>query len=180
MVPTPGMHMVSNALAGASVGYTLGLTAEEIKRGIESLPFMPGRNNIIQTGHMILLDDCYNANTISMKAALDVLNMAIGRKVAILGDMGELGDNWAELHRTVGSYAAELGIDVVCAIGELAAEIAAGAKSPCTAVWHFASKEEFLAQAGDILLEGDNVLIKASHGMEFPEIVDALKSFSPS
>ncbi len=175
VVPTPGLHMVSNALAGAAVGYTLGLTAEEIKRGIESLPFMPGRNNIIQTGHMILLDDCYNANTISMKAALDVLNMAIGRKVAVLGDMGELGDNWAELHRTVGSYAAELGIDLVCTVGELAAEIATGAKSPDTAVKHFPTKEAFLAQAGDILLEGDNVLIKASHGMEFPEIVEALK-----
>ena len=136
---------------------------------------MPGRNNIIQTEHMILLDDCYNANTISMKAALDVLNMAIGRKVAILGDMGELGDNWAELHRTVGGYAAELGINVVCAIGELAAEIAAGARSPETEVLYFAAKEEFLAQAGSILQEGDNVLIKASHGMEFPEIVEALK-----
>ena len=136
---------------------------------------MPGRNNIIQTEKMILLDDCYNANTISMKAALDVLNMAIGRKVAILGDMGELGDNWAELHRAVGSYAAELGIDLVCAIGELAAEIAAGAKSADTTVRYFGTKEEFLSQAKDILLEGDNVLIKASHGMEFPEIVDALK-----
>lgn len=174
IVPTPGMHMVSNALAGACAGYTLGLTAEEIKRGIEALPFIPGRNNIIQTGHMILLDDCYNANPISMKAALDVLNMAIGRKVAILGDMGELGDNQAELHRTVGSYAAELGIDVVCAIGELAAEIAEGAKSPDMEVLYFPSKTEFLAQAVDILREGDNVLIKASHGMEFPEIVEAL------
>ncbi|MDO4312080.1 MAG: UDP-N-acetylmuramoyl-tripeptide--D-alanyl-D-alanine ligase [Eubacteriales bacterium] len=178
VVPTPGMHMVSNALAGASVGYTLGLTAEEIKRGIESLPFIPGRNNIIQTGHMILLDDCYNANPVSMKASLDVLNMAIGRKVAILGDMGELGENWAELHRTVGEYAAELGIDLVCAIGELSKETAAGAKSPETKALWFETKADFLAQAGEILQSGDNVLIKASHGMEFPEIVEALENLS--
>lgn len=176
VVPTPGMHMVSNALAGASVGHTLGLTVEEIKTGIESLPFIPGRNNIIQTEHMILLDDCYNANTISMKASLNVLNMAIGRKVAILGDMGELGENWAELHRAVGEYAAELGIDLVCAIGELSKEIAAGAKSFQTEALWFATKADFLKQAKDILKEGDNVLIKASHGMEFPEIVEALKT----
>lgn len=175
VVPTPGMHMVPNALAGASVGYTLGLTPEEIKNGIESLPFIPGRNNIIQTGHMILLDDCYNANPISMKASLDVLNMAIGRKVAVLGDMGELGDNQAELHRTVGRYAADLGIDLVCAIGELSKEIAAGAKAGGAKALWFETKADFLAQAESILSDGDNVLIKASHGMEFPEIVEALK-----
>lgn len=175
VVPTPGMHMVPNALAGASVGYTLGLTAEEIKNGIESLPFIPGRNNIIQTGHMILLDDCYNANPISMKASLDVLNMAIGRKVAVLGDMGELGDNQAELHHTVGRYAADLGIDLVCAIGELSQEIAAGARAGGIKALWFEAKADFLAQAETILNEGDNVLIKASHGMEFPELVEALK-----
>lgn len=178
VVPTPGMHMVSNALAGAAVGYMLGLTAEEIKAGIESLPFIPGRNNIIQTGHMILLDDCYNANPVSMKASLDVLNMAIGRKVAVLGDMGELGDNQAELHRSVGEYAAALGINLVCAIGELSKEIAIGAKSEETEALWFATKEDFLAQAETLLLPGDNVLIKASHGMEFPEIIDALKKIT--
>ena len=93
VIPLPGAHMVSNALAGAAVGYSLGLTPEEIKAGIENLPSMPGRNNIIKTDRIIILDDCYNANPISMKAAIDVLDMAIGRKVAILGNMGELGDN---------------------------------------------------------------------------------------
>ena len=79
--------MVSNAIAGAAVGYTLGLTASEIKAGIESLPSIPGRNHIIETDHMIILDDCYNANPISMKASIDVLNMAIGRRVAVLGNI---------------------------------------------------------------------------------------------
>ena len=76
--------MVSNAVAGAAVGYTLGLTADEIKAGIESLPSIPGRNHIIETDHMIILDDCYNANPISMKASIDVLNMAIGRGLQFL------------------------------------------------------------------------------------------------
>ena len=95
--------MVQNALAGTAVGYQLGLTPAEIKAGIEGLPSIPGRNNIIQTDKIIILDDCYNANPISMQASLDVLNMAIGRKVAVLGDMGELGETGKELHYETGA-----------------------------------------------------------------------------
>lgn len=175
VVPIPGIHMVSNALAGSAVGSKLGLTTEEIKRGIESLPSIPGRNHIIQTDHLILLDDCYNANPVSMKASLDVLNMGIGRKVAVLGDMGELGPDYAALHRSVGEYAAEIGIDLVCAIGPMSKEIAEGAASDGTKALWFETKADFLAQTKDILKDGDNVLIKASHGMEFPEIVEALR-----
>ena len=174
VVPIPGIHMVSNALAGSAVGSKLGLTTEEIKRGIESLPSIPGRNHIIQTDRLILLDDCYNANPVSMKASLDVLNMGIGRKVAVLGDMGELGPDYAALHRSVGEYAAEIGIDLVCAIGPMSKEIAEGAASDGTKALWFETKADFLAQTKDILKDGDNVLIKASHGMEFPEIVEAL------
>ena len=175
VVPIPGIHMVSNALAGSAVGSKLGLTTEEIKRGIESLPSIPGRNHIIQTDRLILLDDCYNANPVSMKASLDVLNMGIGRKVAVLGDMGELGPDYAALHRSVGEYAAEIGIDLVCAIGPMSKEIAEGAASDGTKALWFGTKADFLAQTKDILKDGDNVLIKASHGMEFPEIVEALR-----
>ena len=175
VVPIPGIHMVSNALAGSAVGSKLGLTTEEIKRGIESLPSIPGRNHIIQTDRLILLDDCYNANPVSMKASLDVLNMGIGRKVAVLGDMGELGPDYAALHRSVGEYAAEIGIDLVCAIGPMSKEIAEGAASDGTKALWFQTKADFLAQTKDILKDGDNVLIKASHGMEFPEIVEALR-----
>ena len=175
VVPIPGIHMVSNALAGSAVGSKLGLTTEEIKRGIESLPSIPGRNHIIQTDRLILLDDCYNANPVSMKASLDVLNMGIGRKVAVLGDMGELGQDYAALHRSVGEYAAEIGIDLVCAIGPMSKEIAEGAASDGTKALWFETKADFLAQTKDILKDGDNVLIKASHGMEFPEIVEALR-----
>ena len=175
VVPIPGIHMVSNALAGSAVGSKLGLTTEEIKRGIESLPSIPGRNHIIQTDRLILLDDCYNANPVSMKASLDVLNMGIGRKVAVLGDMGELGPDYAALHRSVGEYAAEIGIDLVCAIGPMSKEIAEGAASDGTKALWFETKADFLAQTKDILKDGDNGLIKASHGMEFPEIVEALR-----
>ncbi|MGN0331977.1 MAG: UDP-N-acetylmuramoyl-tripeptide--D-alanyl-D-alanine ligase [Lachnospiraceae bacterium] len=177
-VPLPGAHMIYNALAGASVGYNLGLTAEEIKNGIENLPSIPGRNNIITTDNLIVLDDCYNANPISTKASIDVLTMAIGRKVAVLGDMGELGENEKELHFDTGVYAAEKGIDVVCGIGTLSKEIVNGAqKEGSTEAFWFETKEDFLHSMKDIIKTGDNVLVKASHGMHFPELVDALKEF---
>lgn len=179
LVPLPGIHMVSNALAGAAAGYSLGLTPEEIKAGIENLPSIPGRNNIISTDKLVILDDCYNANPISMKAAIDVLTMAIGRKVAVLGSMGELGHDEAKLHFDVGFYAAKQGIDLVCGIGELGKEIAEGALSGSSltkALW-FKTKADFLSVMTDIIKEGDNILIKASHGMDFPELVDALRKY---
>ncbi len=179
IVPVPGMHMVSNALAGAAVGYALGLTAEEIKAGIEKLPSIPGRNNIIKTDKVIILDDCYNANPISMKASIDVLNMAIGRKVAILGDMGELGDTGDALHYEVGEYAVQEGIDLVIGIGELAAKLVDGAKAAgadkAQTAW-FATKADFIAQLHSLIKPGDNILVKASHGMAFPEIVENLQN----
>ena len=176
VVPLPGAHMISNALAGASVGYSLGLTPDEIKAGIEGLPSIPGRNNIISTDKYIILDDCYNANPVSVKASIDVLDMAIGRKVAVLGDMGELGERTEQMHYETGVYAAAHNIDLVCGIGALAKELVRGAaEGPHTeAVW-FATKTDFLSEMHNLLKEGDNVLVKASHGMHFPEIVDALK-----
>lgn len=179
IVPLPGIHMVSNALAGSAAGYTLGLTPQEICAGIEGLPSMPGRSNIIETERLIILDDCYNANPVSMKASIDVLNMAIGRKVAVLGDMGELGNREQELHYEVGEYAAKQGIDLVCGIGPLSRSLAKGAENACSgaqSIW-FETNEEFIKASGNLLKNGDNILVKASHSMCFPEIIDALKDF---
>lgn len=176
MIPIPGAHMISNALAGAAAGYALGLTPEEIRAGIEELPSIPGRNHIFSTEDYIILDDCYNANPVSVKAAIDVLDMAIGRKVAVLGDMGELGNTAEKLHYDTGAYAALHQVDLVCGIGELAKEIVRGASENgrTEAVW-FASREDFISNMHTWLKKGDNILVKASHGMHFPEIVDALK-----
>lgn len=177
-IPIPGHHMVYNALAGALVGRELGLDADEIKAGIEALVPVSGRNNLIETGSLLIIDDCYNANPISTKASLDVLATADTRKVAILGDMFELGENEKELHCGVGKHAAEKGIDLVVCIGALSENTAKGATNSETEVRYFETKAEFLLQAKKLLKKGDTVLVKASHGMEFPEIVEHLKNLT--
>lgn len=179
-IPIPGEHMVYNALAGTAVGLTLHLALEEIKAGIESLIPVSGRNNLIHTEKWDILDDCYNANPISMRASLDVLSKALGRKVAILGDMGELGENEKLLHYNVGCYAADKGVDAVFLVGELSKETARGieAKNPDITCRHFDTKQELIKALPLLLMKGDSILVKASHFMEFPEIVEWLKGAS--
>lgn len=178
-IQVPGSHMVLNALAGASVGFCLGLTTDEIRRGILDYSSIEGRNNLLETKDFIILDDCYNANPVSMKAALDVLSLAIGRKVAILGDMGELGPEEIALHKELGEYAAQKHINLVVAIGPLAKYIAEGAsdKQPHTKALWFDTKEKFINNMKNLLETGDNVLVKASHGMDLPVVVEALMNY---
>ena len=175
LIPIPGHHMVYNALAGALVGRELGLNTDEIKAGIESLVPVSGRNNMIETENFLIIDDCYNANPISTKASLDVLATADSRKVAILGDMFELGENEKDLHYSVGQHAAEKGIDLCICIGGLSKHTAKGASTGNGTVFHFDTKADFLAEMNTILQKEDTILVKASHGMEFPEIVEKLQ-----
>ena len=174
-IPIPGHHMVYNALAGALVGRELGLSAEEIKAGIEALVPVSGRNNMIATDSFLIIDDCYNANPVSTCASLDVLATADSRKVAILGDMFELGEKEKELHFGVGAHAAEQEIDLVICIGELSEETARGVRYQGGNAVHFSAKAEFFEKGMPLLQKGDTVLVKASHGMEFPEIVERLQ-----
>ncbi len=176
LIPVPGRHSVYNALAATAVGLTYGLTIEEIRRGIESLQSVSGRFHIIETPKYTVIDDCYNANPISMKASLDVLTDALGRKVAILGDMGELGADERKMHQEVGKYAAEKEIDVLLCVGELSTDMAEAAKAvnSKTQVRHFTNKENLMKEIPEILEKGDTVLVKASHFMEFGEIVEKL------
>ncbi len=176
-IPSPGRHMVYNALAGIAVGLTLNLTLDEIRRGIESLLPVSGRNNLIHTEKWDILDDCYNANPVSMCASLDVLSNALGRKVAILGDMGELGEHEKLLHYNVGCHAADVGIDAVFLAGELSRETARGiaAKNPSLICRHFDTRQELEKTLPLLLLKGDSILVKASHFMEFGKIVEWLK-----
>lgn len=173
VIPIPGVHNVYNALAGACVGRALGLTTGEILDGIAAARTIDGRTNLIHANGMTVIDDCYNANPVSMRASLDVLEKCEGRRVAVLGDMGELGEDERELHAQVGAYAAEKGIDVLFCAGELSEEMARAAEAGCE-VHYFPTREELLPELLSYVKEGDTILVKASHFMEYPKIVKAL------
>ena len=172
VIPIPGYHMLYNAMAATCIGVHFGMSFDEIDKGIRKLKAIGGRNNMFEANGVTVIDDCYNANPMSMKASLEVLSHATGRKVAILGNMFELGAKELELHREVGETAGQLKIDLVITIGELAKEIHKGALAGAGQCLHFETKEEFLEQMDDIIKTGDTVLIKASNSMKFKEIVN--------
>lgn len=175
-IPIPGEHNVYNALAATCVAEQLGLSMDEIKCGIAAASTISGRTNLIHTKGMTVIDDCYNANPVSMKASLDVLSKAGGRKIAVLGDMGELGEDEQQLHYEVGTYAGTLPIDLLFCVGTLSGKLAEGAKkqNPALTVKHYGTREEMTEELLATVKEGDAVLVKASHFMEFPKVVAAL------
>lgn len=192
-VPLPGMHMVRNAAAAACVGRLLGLTPEEIAAGVGKISPVSGRNNLIRLDRYTLIDDCYNANPASMKAAIDLLSMADTEKIAILGDMFELGENSHSLHAEVGEYAAGAGLQKLFCVGEEARHMYEAAKKAGDAgeIRYFPTRDallETLEQAKDEFSQGKfpvgefpmgcTILVKASHGMEFSKVVEMLRSVS--
>ena len=175
-ITIPGEHNVYNALAATAVGLELGLTLEEIQKGIEEAKTIAGRTNLVKANGMNVIDDCYNANPVSMEAAMDVLSHAKGRTIAVLGDMGELGEDEKALHFRVGKCVAEKKIHTLFCAGVLAAEYKAGVESvenDCK-VFHFENKDDMITELCSYVKEGDNILIKASHFMDFPKVVEAL------
>ncbi len=177
-VPALGNHMIMNALAAFAIGKKLGMCVEDILSGIQKFKNIDGRFNVIKTESYTLINDCYNANPDSVKASLKVLGNLPGRKVAILADMKELGENSEKLHREVGKAASSL-IDILICIGNDAKYIMESAvfeNSAITAVF-FETNEKAKEKLNDILNENDTILIKGSHSMNLSEITDFLKQF---
>lgn len=173
-----GEHMVLNALAGIAIGEYLGLTKQEILTGITS--YVPGKmrmNKKLYENGITVIDDTYNASLDSMCAAIKVLENTkpTGKKIAVLGDMLEMGEYGPEFHKKVGEFAAHASIDRICAVGELATYIYEEAKQSATIeTCYFPTKELFEEQMKNILSPGDIVLFKASRGMHFEKMVEAV------
>ena len=168
-IPAIGSYMASNALAAVAAGRLLGMNDGELARGVEAYKTVGGRANVINTGKIRIIDDCYNANPTSVKASLETLVNFKGRTVAVIGDMKELGTDELALHFDTGAYAKQIGVDVVLSAGPLAKELARGADGK----W-FETKEELISALPGIIKDGDTVLVKASHSMQFEKIVEFL------
>lgn len=170
-----GKHMLTAALGAAAVAMNFGMSDADIAAGIAAYQPVGGRAAIIETEKYTVINDCYNANPDSMKSAIESLAMCPGSKVAILGDMYELGTESVEMHREMGDVCVHEHIDRLITCGELGEDIAKAARDAgMTEVTHFADREH-LEQEVLHLIEGyDYVLVKASHGLHLETVVDTI------
>ena len=175
-IKIPGEHMVLNAICAAAVGNILGLGLDEIKKGIENFIPTAMRMDIIKTGKITIINDAYNANPVSMKAAIDVLCGSTGRKVAIIGDMFELGTFAEELHYDVGEYIGNKKIDISICIGKNGYNIYKGIIEYGSEAFYFETQDDFISQGLEGIIKcGDICLVKASRGMNFERTVERLQ-----
>ncbi len=175
-VPSPGAYMAIPAAMAVAVGEALGLNKDEITRGVAEYVPTGSRMRVLRLReNRIVLDDCYNANPQSVTAALEVLSRTeCEKRVAVLGDMGELGGYARKAHYNVGALTAMLGIDYVVAIGPRAADIAEGAVQNGGEAVHFDTKEAAMGELKKQLEPNSAMLVKASHAMNFGRIVAEL------
>jgi len=178
-LPVINRIMVGNALLAAAVGHATGLTLEEIARGLESVQLPGARMQMVSVNGAWIMNDAYNANPASMKAALIALKEFPGasRRLAVLGSMGELGQHAVELHRAVGEFAATQNVETIIAVGPHAEAYAAGAlaggMNPQQIV-NSLDASEATAALKSIMREGDIVLVKGSHFMGLEGLVAAI------
>lgn len=175
VLPTVGIHNVKNALAAFHVGYLAGMTPQEIVCGLAKYQPTGNRQNIMEKNGQTVIADCYNASPDSMRAALGVLGnyQCTGRKIAVLGDMLELGEHSEMLHAKVGEMAKNAGIDMLLCYGAAARGIAANA-GEAIEIFCTEDAEVLTEKLRQTTAEGDCVLFKASHGMHLENIITAL------
>ncbi|HPV01006.1 MAG TPA: UDP-N-acetylmuramoyl-tripeptide--D-alanyl-D-alanine ligase [Clostridiales bacterium] len=179
-VPAPGVHNVYNALAALAAGHELGVPADLLISGIAG--HTPGsmRLNILKSNGLTVINDAYNASPQSVKAAIDVLNeIEAERRIAVLGDMLELGSWSTVAHKETGAYVAGSRTDMIITVGQAAAHIAEGAMEagfPGSGIVVLANNGEAIRYLQDIIREGDAILVKGSRGMMMEEIVNSLIS----
>ena len=178
-VPVPGDHFVLNSLCAATIGNAFGLTDEQIKAGIENFELTKKRMEIteLKNGARII-NDSYNASFESMKASIEYLaTMEKGRKIAVLGDMFELGNFSEELHRKVGKEVVKNKIDLLICAGENSKYIVEESQKngmPIENIIYKDTIDEVYNTITELIKEDDNILIKASNGMQFYKIAERL------
>ena len=166
--------MVYNALAAVCVGRCFGLAMSDISDGISAYRPIKGRMDIRIGKRLTVVDDTYNANPQSMRAAIDAVSIASGRRVLILGNMFELGENQVQYHRELGEYAAKSGAGLIIGIGENGSDIKAGADASGGTALSFETQDELLVRLPELLKAGDTILVKGSRGMHLEKTADAV------
>ena len=179
-IPVLGAHNVTNALAAIIVGELFGVSEENRKKGLEQLVITGMRNEVVETsGGWTVINDAYNASPTSMRAALDLLGSldGYGKKIAVLGDMLELGDMEKAFHHEIGQYVKEKNVDYVFTFGALGMEIAKGAQEVMepSRVKPFMNKQELTRELLPLLENGDVVMVKGSRGMKLEEVIEGIK-----
>lgn len=176
IVPIGGTHFVYNALCAVAIGKKLNISNEEIKKGINNFVLSKNRMEIINLKNDILLiNDCYNANYDSMKAGIEYLSKTkANRKIAVLGDMLELGDFSYELHKKVGEEIIKNNIDILVTVGQMAEVIYNTVKEKNTNVYMCENNCKAIETLKSIIHNKDIIYVKASNGMRFKEIIDGL------
>lgn len=172
-LPLLGSAMVANALLAAAAADAAGASLKDIVAGLAAVHPVKGRLSVSHFNDLTLIDDSYNANPASVKAAIDVLAAFPGHRVLVLGDMAELGTDAEALHREVGAYAASAGIEHVLTVGKTSAATAEAAGAIAR---HHAQKSDLIADLSQLLQPGDSVLVKGSRSAAMDEIVDAIAS----
>jgi len=174
----PGKHNVCNAVAAAAVSIECGATLEDIQLGLAQMSPVKGRLNLYQLDENFkVIDDSYNANVQSNKAASELLANYPGFRVLILGDMAELGAEARAYHQEVGEYAKSLGIDALLTLGVLSQSAADGFKEGGQ---HFSSREKLLAHLYQLLTEQEqqiSILVKGSRSAHMEHVVKDLVSW---
>lgn len=179
-IPVLGAHNVTNALAAIIVGELFGVSEVKRKKGLEQLVITGMRNEVVETsGGWTVINDAYNASPTSMRAALDLLGSldGYGKKIAVLGDMLELGDMEKTFHHEIGQYVKEKNVDYVFTFGALGMEIAKGAQEVMepSHVKPFMNKQELTRELLPLLENGDVVMVKGSRGMKLEEVIEGIK-----
>lgn len=179
ILPIPGRYNVYNALAAISVGLAFDISLNKIVDGLKNFELTKMRSQILTTEDGLkIINDTYNANPASMRGAIDTLfDIGGERRIAVLGDMLELGDIAVEEHQNIGRILAEKGLDYLFTYGELGAYIGEGAKASGmdnSSIYIYQDKEKLIKTLLEIITANDTILVKASRGMELEVVSQAL------
>ena len=173
-IQVPGLHNVANALAAASLALALDIPLSAIAQGLSQFNGVAGRlRHLPGIHHTSLIDDTYNANPSSMKAAIDVLAKQTGRRLMVMGDMAELGDMAVQLHREIGEYARQQGVNHLFTLGSLSQSASSGFGAGAQ---HFSELPDLLNVLHQQLQQGDVILIKGSRSARMERVTQALQS----